>query len=170
MNKHLKKILFILLLIGFTNCSTSQKIALQEKIPFKIVSAFAQEWTAGQKEGGSGLNVHITIQNLNKDSITLNDFYFRGRKTTLEDASTNNNGLYVAHFINSPEKDIILHKDHKHEAGNEPPHLKGKFPFTLENDEGVISYTENGTLKYYKVKNIVDKFPVYYPSAPENKQ
>jgi hypothetical protein len=172
MIKHFKKILPILLFIGFTNCSTSQKIALQEKTPFNIVSAFSQEWTAGQENGGSGMNVHVTIQNINKESIVLNDFYFRGRKTTLEDVSTNNNGLYVAYFINptKTEKEIILHKDHKKEAGNEPPHLQEKIPFTLSTNEGVISYTENGKLNYYKIKNIVNKFPVFYPSAPENKQ
>jgi hypothetical protein len=172
MIKYFKKILPILILIGFTNCSTSQKIALQEKTPFNIVSVFSQKWTAGQENGGSGMNVHVTIQNIDGATYELKDFYFRGRKTILEDASTNNNGLYVAYFINptKTEKEIILHKDHKKEAGNEPPHLEGKFPFILENDEGIISYTENGKLKYHKLKNIVNKFPVFYPSAPKNKQ
>lgn len=172
MSKHIKKIVPILILIGFTNCSTSQKIDLQEKSPFNIVAAFAQEWTAGQKDGGSGTNVQITVQNVDSATYEFKDFYFRGSKTTLQDASTKNNGLYVAYFINpiKIEKEIILHKDHKKEAGNEPPHLQENFPFILENDEGVISYTENGNLKYYKLKNIVEKFPIYYPSALENKQ
>ena len=105
-----------------------------------------------------------------KETVILKDFYFRGMKTSLEDVSTKNNGLYVANFINPTEKEIILHKNHKKEAGNEPPQLTKNFPFKLENNEGVVSYTENGTLKHYKVKNIIEKFPIHYPSAPENKQ
>ncbi|QHI37416.1 hypothetical protein IMCC3317_27950 [Kordia antarctica] len=169
----IKKILPILLIIGFINCSSSQKtMTMQEEVPFKTESVFAQVWTAGQENGGSGINVQMTITNLDTETIVLKDFYFRGRKTTLQDASTNNNGLFVAYFINSTktEKEIMLHENHKKEAGNEPPHLEEKFPFTLENNEGVISYTENGTLKYHKVKNIIEKFPIHYPSAPENKQ
>jgi len=169
MNKLIKKLLFILILIGFTNCSTSQKIDLQEKTSFNISSVFAQAWTAGQKDGGSGINVQMTIQNLNKN-IVLKDFYFRGRKTRLEDISTNNNGLYIARYINAGEKEIVLHENQKKEAQNQPPNLKSDVPFILENDEGVLSYTENETLKHYKIKNIAEKFPIQYPSAPENKQ
>ncbi len=143
---------------------------MQEKVSFTITNPFAQAWTGGQEEAGTGLNVQFTIQNLNKKEIVLKEFFFRGRKTTIEDIATDNNGLYIARFVNTVEKDIVLHKNHKKEAGNEPPKVQQDFPFTLANDEAVISYEENGTLNYYKLKNIVDKFPLYYPSAPPNRQ
>ena len=144
-------------------------MTLQKSIPFNIVSVFAQPWTAGQKGGGSGINVQMTIQNINQKEITLKDFYFRRKKTAIEDISTNNNGLHVARFINSEEKEVVMHHAHEKEAGNEPPKLYKKNPFMLEKNEGVISYTENGKLKYFKIENIIEKFPNYYPSAPQNK-
>ncbi|WP_298517085.1 hypothetical protein [uncultured Kordia sp.] len=171
MHKYIKNILPILLLIGFTSCSSQQTtMKLQEKPPFTVLSSFSQPWTSGQEGGGGGLNVHMTIQNLNTKKITLKDFYFRGEKTKLEDNSTNNNGLYVARYLKPVEKEIILHNDHKKEAGNEPPKLQPKFPGELKNNEGIISYEEDGKLKYYKLENIIYRFPIYYPSAPPNKQ
>jgi len=164
-----KSILSIVLTISFLSCSSQQTtMKLQEKAPFTIASVFSQAWTGGVQ--GGGINVQMTIQNLNKKEIQLKDFYFRGQKTNLEDNTTNNNGLYIAHFIKPVEKEIILHKDQGKEAGNEPPKLQEKLPFTLKNNEGVISYEEAGTLKYFKLENIIEKFPIYYPSVQQNKQ
>ncbi|WP_114901998.1 hypothetical protein [Kordia sp. SMS9] len=143
---------------------------LQENTPFTIEAAFSQVWTGGQPDSGSGINVHITIQNPNNKEIELQHFYFRGKKTTLEDNTKRTKGLYIARFIKLAEKEIILHNDPKKEAQNEPPKLQAKFPFTLKDNEGVLSYEENGTLKYVKLKNIEEKLPNYYPSAPQNKQ
>jgi len=143
---------------------------LQEKIPFTIVSSYSKAWTGGQPDSGSGINVHITIQNLDTEKIELKDFYFRGQKTTLEDNTQQTNGLYIARYIKPATKDIVMHKDPKKEAGNEPPQLKEKLPFVLKNNEGIISYVEAGTLKYYKLENIVEKFPNHYPITPQNKQ
>lgn len=166
-----KYILPILVLICFTSCSSQQTtVKLQEKTPFTITSAFSQGWTGGHEGSGSGLNVHMTIKNLNKKQITLKDFYFRGKKTAIEDNSNNNNDLYIARFLTLAKKEVILHNDHKKEAGNEPPELQPKFPGELLNNEGIISYEEEGKLKYYKLKNILYRFPISYPSAPPNKQ
>ena len=171
MIKHIKKILPILLIIGFTNCSTSQKaMKLQEKTPFTIEGVFIQEWTSAHGKGSSGLSVQMTIKNLNKKTVQLKEFFVAERKTTIEDNSTNNNGLHVAHFTNPETKETILHNDHEKEAGNEPPKLQEKIPFTLANDEAVISYTENGTLNYHKIKGIIYKFPIFYQGTPGNKQ
>ena len=165
------KILSIFLLIGFTSCSSQQTtMKLQEKVPFTVTNSFSQQWTAGQEGGGGGLNVHMTIQKLNKKEITLKDFYFRGKKTSLEDNSKNNNGLYIARFLKPTKQEVILHKDHKKEAGNEPPELQIKIPEKLLPNEGIISYEEDGKLKYYKLKNIFRRFPISYPSVPQNKQ
>ncbi len=143
---------------------------LQEKTPFTIATTFSEAWTGGQPDSGSGINVLITIQNINEKEITLQHFYFRGQKTTFEDNTKRTKGLYIARFIKPAVKEIVMHEDPKKEAGNEPPKLQDKFPFTLEKNEGVISYTENGIIKYFKLKNIEEKLPNYYPSAPQNKQ
>jgi len=170
MIKLIKKILPILLMMGFTNCSTSQKaMKLQEKTPFTIEGVFIQEWTSGKRNDESGFRIQMTIKNLNKKDVQLKDVYFRERKTVVEDHSTNNNGLYIANFVNPATKEIVLHKDTKKEAANEPPKLQEKISFILENDEIVISYSENGKLKYHKIKGII-KFPIYYQTAPGNKQ
>ncbi|MEM6684908.1 MAG: hypothetical protein AAF617_03845 [Bacteroidota bacterium] len=140
---------------------------LEENIPFIIKSAFSQAWTGGQPDSGSGINVHITIQELNKAKIELKYFYFRAQKTILEENTHNNDGLYIARFIKLATKDVILHKDSQKEAANEPPQLN--FPFDLQKNEGVISYLEEGKLTYYKLENIVEKFPNHYPNMPQNK-
>lgn len=167
-----KTVYIIILYLCFTSCSSQQQtpMKLQEKAPFTIISVFAQPWTGGQPDSGSGINVQMTIQNLNKKNIQLLDFYFRGKQTKLEDISTNNNGLYIARYLKEAEKEVVLHNNSQKEAQNQPPTLQPTLPFKLKDNEGVISYIENGTIKYYKLKNIVEKFPNFYPSAPQNKQ
>ena len=169
MRNYIHHTLLIFLIIGFTHCRSQQKaMKLETKIPFIIESAFAQAWTGGQPDSGSGINVHITIQELDKAKIDLKYFYFREQKTILEE-SANNDRLYIARFIKLATKDMVLHNDSIKEAGNEPPQLQPDFPFTLGENEGVISYIEDGIVKYHKLENIVEKFPNHYPFAPQNK-
>lgn len=142
---------------------------LQEKTPFTIESIFSKAWTGGQPDSGGGINVYINIQNLNESEIELKDFYFRGQKIVLEDNTAQTSGLYIARFIKLAEKDIVVHNDQGKEASNEPPKLQPKFLLDLGKNEGILSYEQSGELKYFKLKNIVEKFPNNYPSIQQNK-
>lgn len=159
-------IVMLVLIASFSQCSTAQK--LQEKAPMVLGEAYAQKWTAGIKEGGSGINVFIPVK---VNSVTLDSIYFREQKGKLEFIKGDQD-LYVGRFrtdLNQP-RDIILSSDMKEESKNRLPKLKEKMPFEFNDDECIVTYQKGNKTLYYKISNIKMEQPLNYPSAPPNGQ
>lgn len=124
----------------------------QPSTKFKVKTISFQEWYAGIKIGGTGMNVFVPI--VDKDEhIKIDSVYFRNLKAKLVEDS----GRYTAVLKNkSPyytfkkaEKDL-------------------DFPFTLEDNECAISFVENGEVKYVKISDLSEKRGVYYENGPPN--
>ncbi|NER13216.1 hypothetical protein GWK08_07180 [Leptobacterium flavescens] len=157
-------ILLSIIMFGFSNCSSSQK--LQKETPFTIKDAYSQDWVAGVEGGGSGINVFLSIAELG-NKVELDSLYFHGEKVKLEEK----NGLYIGRYKTkaNEKRDLIIHEDPKKEYGNKPPiDVKEKIPFNLEDTEAVVSYVHNGVTKYFKIENIKKKESVNYPSIRQN--
>lgn len=147
---------------SFSQCSSSKK--MQEKAPVKITEVYSQDWVGGIQGAGGGTNVFIKIKGEN--TTLLDSLYFREKIEKLE-LDTDNN--YVAHFlsdVNRGPNDLIMNGDSKKEYGNSIPLKRKKFPFELKDDEAVVSYTDNGQIKYFKIQNIEDKPSLAFPSTP----
>ncbi len=161
----LLKSLLVLFLISFISIQcTSNKVnsssyAFTKKIPFKIELASFQKWVGGRPNTG-GINVKLYMDHT-KD-IVFKSLYFRGRKSEFKSYSNekNRNGIkLIAAFNKEYKNDISLQDDSKKEYGN----IKLQIPFKLKNDEAVIAYEENGKLHFYKIKNMEELEPAYYP-------
>ncbi|SDR76336.1 hypothetical protein SAMN04515667_0585 [Formosa sp. Hel1_31_208] len=163
--KRMTSLIFILvLMVSFSQCSTTQK--LQNEAPTSFGDVYCQNWTAGVQGGGSGINLFIPIGNT---SIRLDSVYFRGKATKLEVKPVNPR-LFIGRFkteINQP-KDIILSSDSKEEYNNKLPEQQVEIPFELTNNECVVSYKDGNKTLYYKISNVREEQPIFYPSAPPN--
>lgn len=150
---------------SFSQCSSAQK--LQKEAPVVIGEAYFQKWVAGIKGGGSGINLFISTEDSSLENIELDSIYFRGKSSKLE-FKPNNPSLFVGRFSTgrNQKKDIIMSDKPNAEYGNELPKIKSKFPFELKENECVVSYKEGNKTKYFKIINVVEKQPQYYPSAP----
>lgn len=158
-------IVMLLFMASFSQCSTAQK--LQKKAPFELGEVYAQEWVAGIKGGGSGINVFIPVSDT---SISLDSMFFRRQKVKLEFIN-GNQMQYVGRFsteFNEPN-DIILSSDMKEESKNKVPKLKKEMPFEINDDECIITYKKGDKTMYYKISNIIIK-KLHYPSASPNGQ
>lgn len=158
-------VLMLLVMASFSQCAGTKKI--QDKAPVALNQVYCQSWVAGIEGGGSGMNIFIPLK---EKFFAMDSVYFRGKVAKLEimPDSLMLVGRYKSAF-NQP-KDMVMNKDPKKEFGNEMPEIPKKFPFDLKDDECVISYLEDQKTKYFKVKNIVEKPVLAYPSAPPNKQ
>ncbi|WP_196895381.1 hypothetical protein [Aureivirga marina] len=128
--------------------------------PFTIEKATFQKWVGGRPNTG-GTNVDIFINN--SQNIEFGEIYFRGKKVKIKsfENEKNRNGLkLVGAFKKQFKKDISLHSDPKKEYGNSK---KIEIPFELKDKEAVISYKQNGKLKFFKVENLEELEPQYYP-------
>lgn len=162
-------ILFSIVLTGFTNCSSAQK--LEKDAPFKIGEVYFQSWVAGVEGGGAGTNIFIPIEDNLIKTVQLDSVYFRGKASILE-FKPNYPSLYIGRFLSSSNlnKDLIMSDEPYKEYGNKLPKPIQSIPFELKPNECVLTFLQNGKTYYYKIENIVEKRAVQYPSAPPQKQ
>jgi hypothetical protein len=160
-NQFIGFISFIVILICFTQCSSAQK--LQEKASFELGQVTFQKWVAGIQGGGSGYHMLIHVVS-NKNNVAFDSIYFRGYRAKIDIEKIN----YVAYIKTetNQRKDIIMSNNGNDEFGNKSPLKESDFPFKLADNECVISYIENKTTKYIKVKNLIENPMEEYPSAP----
>ncbi len=157
--------IIITLMSFFTSCSSAQK--LKDKAPVSHDQVYSQEWVSGLKEVGSGINLFIPFAKEMPEHIQLDSVYFRGKSVQLEKIAGENT-LYVGRFTTefNQKQDIVMSNDPNEEYGNQAPILKKKFPFDLKDSECVVSYQDGSKTHYFKIENIIEKQPQYYPSAP----
>lgn len=154
------------LLVSFSNCGSSQSsksVGFDSNPPFNISEIFAQDWVAGVKEGGSGTNVQVTFDSLN-ENLKIENIYFAKKVLAVRQAG-NNSKVFVGSYKTVPGRDIIMDSDPVKEAKNTPTPA---FPFELGSNEAVISYSVNGTTKFFKVSDVVIKPRIAYPAANRN--
>ncbi len=142
--------IFLTLVFTSNFQSFSQKLSIPEVTPvLKLDKVIFQEWYAGIKVGGTGIN--IFFPNLKSDqNIQLETVYFRNMigKIQKEDA------IYSA----------VLKNDSPHYTW-QPAKKPADYPFDLADNECVISYKENGATKYLKVASIEEKAGTYYENG-----
>lgn len=152
LNKYALKILMVSVTALFINCKSAQN-DVDMKTPLEIGQVYYTNTIHDNQV--SNLDVYIPIIS-NPNHIQLLQVFFQGKQTNLE---TSNDNLIVGHFNMKVHKksDIIMSSDPYAEYGNQMPKLDKPIPFNLKEDECVISYKEDGTVKYFKVSNIIKK-------------
>lgn len=155
--KLLKKATYILvfaLIYGTTLPCTAQKsttrTTLQKHAPFTVSKGYFQEWYAGIKVGGTGLNIFLPIIDI-AENVEIDRIYFRN----LEGQLSKKNSRYFAVLKNK--------SPHYTFKKSEKP---ADYPFTLKDNECVVSYKENNTIKYFKIKAISEVAGTYYENGP----
>ncbi|MEO0527291.1 MAG: hypothetical protein AAFZ89_08700 [Bacteroidota bacterium] len=168
--RHLSYLVFVITL-GLFSCSSQKK--LETKTPFEIGSASCQQWTGGREGSGSGITLKIPVSNVT-DTVEFQKAYFRGKTGEIRTNTINDQLFAMVEFVTKKanKPDIVMHSDPKKEVGNQPPkrhkeHVSD-FPFELKSDEAILSYLENGDVKYVKVSTIKEKPISIYQSRPKN--
>ncbi len=157
LKKAMKAIFLCVIFFGcMSNFAQNQKIlksqesTFQEQPSFQLNDAHFQEWYAGIKVGGTGFN--IILPNItNDENIVFQNVYFRN----LTGKVIKGKGKYSATLKNSSP-------DYTWEYPEKP----ADYPFDLTPDECVISYKENGQLKYLKIAALTEKAGAYYENGP----
>ena len=139
---------FLIFCLCLTSCISQKK--LQTETPFEIGKASSQPYVGGREESGSGTELRIPVSLLENSDIVINEVYFRGKQVKALVNTVDNQNMIVVRIPNdSPESSET--KD-----------------LSLNSDEAVISYLDNGETKYAKVKGVKQKQPLIYKGAPKN--
>ena len=134
----------LFLLLFSIGCSNQFK--LEKKAPLTFKNSYYQEWVAGVKGGGSGLNIFLLLE----EKITNRDFIIEGLyfKQKYCELKPQGNHKYQG-FIKTNENQIPNASDNS--LVFEESEVE-KVPFDLEGDNAVVFYTENGKRKFFKIK------------------
>ncbi|MEO9480674.1 MAG: hypothetical protein ABJO28_20135 [Maribacter dokdonensis] len=123
---------------------------MQAEPSFDIGKASCQEYVSGREESGSGTELRIPVMLIENSDIQMNHVYFRGKQVDAIINTVNGENVIVVRIPNT--------------ASKSPEAID----LNLGKDEAVVSYSENGKLKYAKVSDIKQKQPLIYKGAPKN--
>jgi hypothetical protein len=136
----------------FIQCSSTQFVKNPE---FNITSATYHSWVGGQP-GTGGINIKIDVENATE--VNFGAVYFRGKQTKLNRNKKNDTIFLLGHFPKKSNKNgLVLDKNTVKELQNKPPVDENTFPFQLEKNEIVISYSYKEKIKYFKTKVVKQK-------------
>lgn len=160
----MKAFTYIILAMAFSISGCSSQKKLVDDPPFETGEASCQAWVGGRAESGSGTKLQIPIGSTLPENMAMQQAFFRGKIADIKLESVDGKTVATANFMNSNDNkpDVVMHADATKEVGNQPPQLKEDFPFELEPDECVISYTVGDTVKYTKIKGVKEKKPLVY--------
>lgn len=123
---------------------------MQAEPSFDIGKASCQEYVSGREESGSGTELRIPVTLIENSDIQMNHVYFREKQVDAIVNTVNGENVIVVRIPNT--------------ASKSPEAID----LNLGKDEAVVSYSENGKLKYAKVSDIKQKQPQIYKGAPKN--
>lgn len=158
----MKKNIIILLftLSCLTSCSAQKTIS--KYFDNKIQQADSESWVAGVRGGGSGRNLTIVLKNKLPKEITLVQVYF---SNSLAKPTKISETQYQVSFKGQAN----WQRNYEPETDGQPKVTTIEPPFKIENNEAILEYTYKNQKRYFKILNIKEKEPLYYPSAkPRN--
>jgi hypothetical protein len=156
-----------LVFLSIFNCKSAQEplLQFQTTAPIDFSEPYYNSWVAGIEGGGAGINVFFPTTKPSK--IIIDSLHFRGEKSAVETRDQ----LIIGRFkyTTTRKKDIIFSSDRRAEYGNTLPTQIDASPFSLSQNECVISYLVNNKRLYYKISNLKKGGSIAYPSAPPKK-
>ena len=120
--KLLKKAFYAIVFTGLIattlQCASSKEVTttFEEPTAFKVKPVYFQEWYAGIKVGGTGINVFVPVVN-ESENIKIDSIYFRNLKGKL----VKRDGKYVSILKNKLRQYIFK----KAEKPNDYPYING---------------------------------------------
>lgn len=146
MNNALQFAAGIFMLVLFASCGSNKD--LQERAPAQFNEIY-------YTYNSNGIELNIPVSSIQDQRISLDAVYFHGMKSPLKQSEEKPN-LYVANF-RMGSGDMVMHEDPKEEYGNKPPQLPEESPFSIDEDEAILVFTQDEKIKYYKLTGIVEK-------------
>lgn len=157
LNRGYKILSLLFVFITCTQCASQQ---IDKKNPVEIKDAYFQKWISGIEGGGSGFMVYIEVKE--KTDVQLEHVYFKGKKIKLDHKASELE--YVGHYsVVSKRPELIMSDNPKEEFKNKLPDVEEKIPFTLKENECMVSYIKNGKKGLFKLDNMIEREMEAYP-------
>lgn len=149
--RHIFKLFLLVCLLGCSN-----QFKLEKNSSLTVKEFHYQEWVSGLKGGGAGYNIFLLLdKNSMNSDFQIQGLYFREKYCKLK---SQGDSKYQG-FIKTSENIIPNISDNSVSVDKSEDE---KIPFSLEKNNAVLSFTENGKQKYVKLK-LNKKKNQYFP-------
>jgi hypothetical protein len=146
-------------MIGLMSSCGSNKISLESSPLVNINEAYYQKWVSGVRGGGSGLNIHLSVDNKDLENKLIG-LYFKDKYTTLK---FNKPNVYTGFIRTSKREETNLDLPVKKESATLKEEKEYKLPFSIKENEAVVVILVNKRKKHFiitiKKKQTLD-FPM----------
>ena len=133
-----------------------------------IGDVFSQSWVAGVRGGGSGINVHVTLDKDVDEGVSMERLCYRGKWAKLQNKRKRR--LFVAYFQGDAnreeERHVLLGDGGQSQTSERSAVGKEEDAPELKEDEALITYTIQGKLRELKVDKVRAERMIPYPECP----
>ena len=138
----------IITTIIMSSCGGHKNTAFEKEGTLVFEKATYSKWVAGIKGGGAGYNINLLLDP-DYQEIKLDSLYFKEFSTSL---IGNGAGLYSGYIDNGQNSEVLTPVYGESPKVTETSSKKNlQTLFELTGDEAVVSYIQDGDIKYYKL-------------------
>jgi hypothetical protein len=138
----IKNSLSLFLIVISLGCSNQFNFKKNSNLVFE--ESYYESWVAGVKGGGSGLNIHLTLEKKLKKNLQIEGIYFKQKYCKLNLQKENKYSGYILTSQNRYPNSIAPSQASKEKETT-------NIPFTLEGNDAVLVYLENKKTRYLKL-------------------
>lgn len=150
--KRVHYILQLFFLASLLSCSSHK--ATVSAPPIHVSHAYYQDWTTNIKIGSSGVNLFLANLTTQK-GVRVDSVFFRDMKAKLVKSRSKYYAQLVWMLPNS--------------QGNKLTTQDVVVPMPVNNNECIVTYTQDGETKYFKVGPVMEREGVYYDKGVPDK-
>lgn len=139
--------IIIVTAIILISCGGHKNPQFEKENALVFTKATYTKWVAGVKGGGAGYTINIIMDPSSNEAIQLDSLYY---KNYMIDLISNGDKIYSGHIDTGENREINSPFYGNTQKEKPKQDIVTEVPFELTGDEAVVSYTQNGTTKYYK--------------------
>tara|TARA_R110002073_G_scaffold123234_2_gene266872 strand:+ start:56769 stop:57248 length:480 start_codon:yes stop_codon:yes gene_type:complete len=151
----MRKVVSFLIIVTFIGCNGKKKnqLKIEENATLSFQEAYYQDRVSGVKGGGSGINIFLVRNESDFEEIEIKGIFFHEKYTTLKTYGSNKHQGFIKGNANNEDIEEVMVGEEKKKIET----IEENFPFDLQANEAVISFLDEGVLKYNKITLVKKK-------------
>lgn len=143
-----------LIAVVFILFGCASKKELKTELPFRLGQVYAQRWIIEENPEEIGYDVIIPIRSLNTRRATLQKLYHRGKAINVKIELRKIGAVAIAEYpMGILDKTNTSIRDSS-PNGNEGTFNESLLPFKISRTQAVLTYLEDGEIKYFKIESV----------------
>ncbi len=160
----MKRLICGLITVVFVLFGCASRKELKTELPFRLGQVYAQRWIVEENPEEIGYDVIIPIRSLNTRRATLQKLYHRGKVIDVKIELRKIGAIAVAEYPMEILQEMTLTMVDGSLNDGESIFDESLLPFKITETQAVLTYLEDGEIKYFKIEGIRQNPIMSYPS------